>query len=210
MSLPTFLQNLLSTGRVRVGMTAAAAEEELREADAVLARFEPEYRRDLPGEPPPLHAPAARWAAVKLCDACRFVVFRDLGEEQMERLAATPSFVGEPASIHYSVDLTFRYLPDVIRQTRAAAEEDPLVQHLLAQAQRWPLSSVGVAGVEKVRIDEFVGHACLLRMYVDRILARRDNARMEDPRVREAVKEAVGMFRELAPAIEWERLNSGG
>ena len=38
MSLPAFLQDLLATGRVRVGMTAAAAEKELREADAVLAR----------------------------------------------------------------------------------------------------------------------------------------------------------------------------
>jgi hypothetical protein len=40
-----------------------------------------------------------------------------------------------------------------------------------------------------------------LRVYVDRIIAGRDVERLDDPRVREAVRAALGMFRELAPEL---------
>ena len=55
MTLSEFLDCLFADGRVRVARPAAIPEAELREADRVLSAFEREYRRELPGMPPPVH-----------------------------------------------------------------------------------------------------------------------------------------------------------
>jgi hypothetical protein len=44
-------------------------------------------------------------------------------------------------------------------------------------------------------------HPCLRRLYVDRIIAGRDVARLSDQRVRAAAIEAVGLHDELCPEI---------
>ena len=204
MSLTAFLNELLTGGRVRVAVAGDIADSDGLEAEQILADFERQYRLDLPGEPPPLSAPAAVWAATMLCEACRFVAFRDLGQEAMGVLVQRPNLSADPPSLHYSVDLTFRFLPDVIKQAQTASGQDPLVEHLLQLARQWPLSSVGVAGVADVNVDAVVGHPCLLRMYADRIIATRDWTRLIAPRVREAVQCAVGLFPELAPGFPAE------
>ena len=184
-----------------MGSDVAVTEAELREAEAILASFKYKYRTELPGEPPPWHAEAACWATMHLGDACRFVVFRDLGEEPLERFRKSPRFAGDGPSVHYSVDLTFRFLPDVVKQVRTAAEDEPLVTTLLWLGQQWPLSSVGIAGIGEVAIEPIARHPCLLRMYVDRVIASRDLPRLAEPRVREVARAALGLFPELAPAV---------
>ncbi len=201
MGLAAFLSSLFSEGRVRVAASGEIAAADRHQAEQVLEAFERQYRLDLPGDPPPLHAPAANWAALMLCEACRLVAYRDVGEESMRTLRQQPKLSGDPASIHYSVDLTFRFLPDVIRQARTASERDPLVEHLLSWAKQWPLSSVGVAGVVDVNVDAVAGHPCLLQMYVDRIIAAGDWPRLADARVRDAAEAAVGLFPGLAPGL---------
>ena len=68
-------------------------------------------------------------------------------------------------------------------------------------ANAWPLSSVGVSGVEAGGLEPILDDECLRRLYVDRIIARDDRSRLTHPRVREAVMEAVGMYEELAPQL---------
>ena len=204
MSLVAFLNGLLTDGRVRVAATAEIAASDRLEAEQVLAAYERQYRLDLPGEPPPLQGDAALWAAAMLREACRFAAFRDLGEEAMGVFGERPNFSADPSSVHYSVDLTFRFLPDVIKQARTASEQDPLVKRLLQLAREWPLSSVGMAGVDGGNTEAVVRHPCLLRMYADRIIAAGDWTRLADPRVREAVQAAVGLFPELAPGFPAE------
>lgn len=166
-----------------------------------MASVERQTRLEVPGEPPLFHLPAACWAAQMIYHACRFVVFRDTGEQEVGHALSVPCPAGQEASRHYSVDLTFHYLPDLIRHARTASPDDPLVNHLLAWAAAWPLSSVGVPGVGAVDIGGFAGHPALLRLYVDRIVARGDLARLSDPRVREAARGALGLFPELAAEV---------
>jgi hypothetical protein len=100
-------------------------------------------------------------------------------------------------AVHYSVDLSFRFLPDLVRHARAASERDALVGRLMDWANRWPLSCVGFAGAAAGSIDGFAGHPCLLRMYVDRIIAGHDVSRLTDQRVRggRSVGDAYGATR---------------
>ena len=43
----------------------------------------------------------------------------------------------------YFVDLTFRYLPDLLQLAKGLAPGDALVAQLKATARQWPLSLVG-------------------------------------------------------------------
>ena len=199
-TLSEFLNRLFRDGRVRVPRPAGISDTELRAADGVLSAFEQEYRQELPATPPPpppLCLPAARWAATMLYQACQFVAFRDADEETVARTLAVACPHGDPAAVHYSVDLTFRYLPGLIklgecfRAGSAAGAPCPLggpVAALIGRdGRRWTAANRPLAR-----------DPCLSGLYVDRVIALRDASRLSDPPVRDAVQQAVGLFPELA------------
>jgi hypothetical protein len=196
-----FLTNLLEDGRVVVPQVQPISESELGEADQFLARFERAYRLELPALLPGFQAAAGRWAAGRFYRACQFAVFRDESAETVEKELRVPCNVPATPEVHYSVDLLFRFLPDLARFATSAAEGDPLVQHLRQWACDWPLSSVGMQGLGDVAIDGFAGDEALLQLYADRIIAAADVSRLSDRRAREAVRAALGMYPDLAPGI---------
>lgn len=199
--LLSFLNALFAEGRVRVPSWGEIDAQELCAAERLLAEIEGQHRPAWPGSPPRLAVEPARWAAVLFFRACQFVAFRDLGEQAIQQ-TFQPECPGEDsAATHYSVDLTFRYLPDLLRLARTPAEGDPLIEHLRHWADRWPLSSVGIAGAQPVNVDAVVDHPSLLGMYADRIIARGDLSRLGDLRVRQRVAESLGGFPELAPPV---------
>lgn len=204
-TLAAFLDSLFSEGRVRVAPPADIGPRELADADVVLMETERRYRRGLPGTPPPLAIESARWAAVVFFRACQFVVFRDLGEDQLDQALQPNCPDDDSPATHYSVDLTFQYLPDLLKLAQKPSEDDPLVKRLRDWADRWPLSSVGIADVSPIAVDAIVGHPSLLSLYVDRILARSDDSRLVDSRIRRRAMESVGAFPELVPSMAASR-----
>jgi hypothetical protein len=199
--LPVFLHCLLTTGRVRVPLPADISEKEFYSAEEVLSTFEQQYRQEIPAIPPPICLPVARWAAVRFYRACQFIAFRDIDEETINRLLIDECPQGDLPSVHYSVDITFRFLPDLMKLAKTASPHDPLLIHLGRWAAQWPLSSVGMTDVEPMQIEPIVENECLLSLYVDRIIARNDTKRLADPRVRESARAAVGIFPEIAPKM---------
>lgn len=176
---------------------AAASRELLQEMDG--------YRRlDLPGDAPPLHLPAAEWAASQLYTASQFLVFREIDPEVVAERMARPCPAAPSPSVCYSVDLTFSALPDLISLARGIAVDNPLTAGLMALATQWPLSSVGVGDVTAVKIDGFIHEDCLARLYVDRIIRHRDVGRLDHPTVRKLAAEAIGPYEALAPLIASE------
>ena len=97
--------------------------------------------------------------------------------------------------------MVFRYLPDLTRFARSAAEADPLVEHLRRWARKWPLSSVGMPGVEEVSVDGFADSPGLMRLYADRVIATGDTSRLNDPRACQAVSSALGMYEALGGRV---------
>lgn len=196
-----FLHDLLGEGRAIVPSPGLVSDEDLAAGDAILAEYESTWRRDLPEPVPKFCLAAARSGAVWLYHACQFAVYRDVDEEAIQD-ALGGCFIGEiTADVVYSVDLTHRFLPDVEKFARSAAERDPLLTHLKERARQWPLSSVGMSDIDELTIDGFADHPGLMQMYADRILAREDVARLADERVRRQIESSLGIFSELAPAI---------
>lgn len=208
MSLARFLHSLFAESRVRVpstvnqqGTVLTPTTGDLADSLEILTEVEAEYRNELPGSPPSLSEPAMLWAALIVFRASSFLAYRDVNEEVI-RLALDQNCPAPASpSVCYSVDLTLRFLPDLIRLAKAASESDPLVGMLTALARQWPLSSVGVANVGIVDVTGFVENDCLMRIYVDRIFAAKERSRMDAPPVREAIRAAIGLHPELAAEL---------
>lgn len=210
MGLAPFLSALFADGRVHVAAGDPAPTDTKRadmelagtdQVDAELLAFERDRRDDLPATPPAVELEAARYGALMLYRACQFLVFRDVDPETIQHELSREITGSLSPSSHYSVDLTLRYLPDVVRLACGASEEDPLVTELIRLSGQWPLSAVGISGAEAGDATAIVSDPCLLRLYVDRIIARQDLGRLNDEQVRAAAAQAIGAFPQLAPAV---------
>lgn len=203
MAQAAFLRALFEHGRVRVGQPTDADNDTL-ETDQALREWDEANRVEFPGEAPQLALSVARWAGSQFYRACQFAVYRDIDSATIAQALTTPCPAASAAEQHYAVDLIFRFLPELYRLARTASADDPLCEHLRQWASAWPLSSVGMAGVNLDDVSIICNDAGLLRLYVDRIAARRDASRLSDPRVRVAMRAALGYFDVLAPQIAAE------
>ncbi len=196
-----FTRSLWAGGELVLDTNLAPDENDVaRSLDEVL-RLEIEYRCGLPGKPPAVNPLAAEWALTSLYRACQFLVYRELPEEMLRSDLGRRCPAAAAPDVCYSVDLSFRFLPDILRMARAASANDPLVECLRVWAADWPLSSVGIPDVTLGSVDGFLEDPSLRIVYVDRILATSDRSRVTDDRVAEAVRVALGGFRDLSPAI---------
>jgi hypothetical protein len=201
MGLASFLPALFAGGRVRVSVGDPLSGDAVEQVHRQLLAFERDRRDEFPGTPPEFLLEAAQYGAEVLYAACQLLVFREV-EAEMIRQVLGRAWPGPLSpSAHYSVDLTLQYLPDVVRLAHGTSAEDPLVTELIKLAGRWPLSAVGIVGVAEGDVRAIVIDACLLRVYVDRIIARRDFHRLANERVRDVAWQAIGAFPELAPEV---------
>lgn len=199
MTLSDFLTELSQSG---VGVVTSDAP--LRPGEGwqeVLRQWDVERRLDLALDPPTLSLRAGEWAAIRLYRGCQSLVCREMPAPEIQRFLAVPCPEAHSPSVDYSVDLVFRFLPDLVAFARRVAQGDPLVAELLQLARAWPLSSVGIAGVGEVDPSAFLGDPSLLQLYVDRILATHDTTRLHHDLVLPAVRMALGAFPELSPAV---------
>jgi len=196
--LLTFVEGLFVTGRVRLTTDKSPDEADIAEAVGRVVEFEKTQRADLPGSAPTVDQVALRWALVAFYHACQFRVYRHLGVSSLSERFADEAPRGSTAEAHYSVDLAFRFLPDLVKLAQSGSPEDPLLATLTEWCEAWPLSSVGVSDLNSPHCEPILTDECLLRIYVDRILRTQDASRQTDQRVRDEVSRAVGAFPELA------------
>lgn len=193
-----FLETLLGEGRAAVPALGPISAEEKSAAVDILARYERIWRRECPSSVPDYCPEATSWAAEQFCLACQFAIFRSVDEQAMYAALATSPPSSIRAEVHYSVDLIFRFLPDLLKFVHSASSDDPLEKILRVWANDWPLSSVGIPGVEVVDLKVICDSPGLMTMYIDRIISFGDQPRLANDLVREHVLAAVGMYPELA------------
>lgn len=195
-----FVTDLLSTGRVRLKSDQAATPDESTAALNVLLQRESEYRVELPGMPPDVDARAAAWGLATMYQLCQFHVYRHLGSDVVEQRFAA-ALQSDLPGVHYSVDLALRFLPDIAHLTGHSSPEDPLSAVVQRLASDWPLSSVGIPDIAPRDLEPILADDCLRRMYVDRVIDRRDLARCEHPLVQAEIRRVAGAFPDLATGL---------
>jgi hypothetical protein len=230
-----FLHALFETGQAKVGPVAGpvvdpVGSETGGDADGesfggpgpldIVREWDAANRLEFPGEAPALVPATAERAAELFYRACQFTVYRDVDAQTVATLFAEPvhdSAGGGPAkpahqarrataADHYTVDLIFRFLPELYRLAHRTSGADPLCDGLRLWAGRWPLSSVGMSSIGMVGVNpDDLATVCedggLLRQYADRVIARRDVSRLADPRVRAAVQSALGYYDDLCSPL---------
>jgi hypothetical protein len=196
----------------------------------VVREWDAANRLEFPGEAPPLNPATALRAVERFYRACQYTVYREVDAQTVAELFAEPVHAppggGPPArssaslrptsnpampvtatsarataADHYTVDLVFRFLPELFRLAQRTSGADPLCDGLRLWAGEWPLSSIGMADVNPVDLSAVCDDGGLLRLYADRVIARRDVSRLADPRVRAAVQTALGYYDDLCSPV---------
>lgn len=199
------LLSALSEGR-RAELPAPRApfdEEFLGDPEHIDALLDERARHaaaELAHTAPPLDRAAARWGATLLLRGAQGLVHRALGAAELEQLMRPPAPPAETSALHWSVDLCLRHLPELARLASGIASDDPLSLEFARLAAAWPLSAVGMGADPVAPPEAVLAHPGLAQLYVDRILARDDLARLDEPRVRELALASLGGHPELAPA----------
>ena len=197
--LALFLKSLAEDGRAVV--SSAALVNETTEALSVLRQMDEYARQELALDAPPFSANAALWAAQLFYQLCKFTVCRDIGEEQIAKACSIPCPEPRGPEVDWSADLSLRHLPKLFDLARHLSNADPLVLQMKKIASAWPLSSVGLPGLDSLQLDSFIGHPALRRLYADRIIAASDTARLGDSRVDDLLRADFGIHHQLAPAL---------
>jgi len=190
--LTDFLRQLQQDGTavVHTSTDAFSAADE-RQAKAFLRQQEERERLHWPGVAPAFNEAAAIWAATFLFRAAQFFVYRDFEEKQLRKsLCPYPEQLG--ASEIYSADLCLRHLPRLHQKAKALAPADVLVKLLEQTARQFPLSSVGISAEGPWAVHTLLAHPSLRSMYTDRVIDHKDQSRLEDTAIREAVQAALG------------------
>ncbi len=194
MKLAAFIEDLLEKGKVTVaGQIGDFTEEDLHASEALLSQYYQEDALEMPGTAPEFSPEAALWAARYLYYAVQLAALRDLGEEAVEQYLQDYAGPLTPAAI-YSVDLTFRYLPDLLHLAKGMAPGDVLVAKLKKTVSRWPFSSVGTESADEAELALILGHPSLQAAYVDRIIREKDAARTGHPQITELIRQALGEY----------------
>ena len=198
-ALTLFLKGLLEHGQAFV--SAMPLAENAAETEVALREMDRRAREELAIDAPAFVIDAALWAARLTYHLAQFTVCRDIGEEQIQAVCNVPCPGPKSAETIWSVDLTLHHLPRIFHLARHLSGGDPLVTQMTRIATKWPLSSVGVAGVADADITMIVGHPALARLYADRIFAEKDVARLGNATLDDALRRDVGIHRELAPTL---------
>ena len=194
MQLIQFIQDIIQQGKVTVdGNVTPFSDEDKQAATQRLREYYELQKQELSATVPAFDAPAAIWAAGFLYRAVQLVMLRDLGDDVVNKLLTPYDGAVTPEAV-LSVDLSFRYLPNLVGLAKGLAPEDVLVKRLHEAAVQWPFSSVGMKVEGDLNIDVILNNACVCRSYIDRIITARDIKRCNNPQVKEYIKEALGDY----------------
>lgn len=204
MGVVALLSALEDAGRVTVPAAPELLDDDgpAPDLDRRLEQLARRVRAELAHEPPPVSLPVARWAARVVWNACQALAHRALPADAVARALEAPCPAPPSPATALSADLVLSILPDLVRLARGLPDDDPARAGLVRLGRAWPLSSVGAPlGPGPFDVDAFVHDPSLRALYVDRILARADTSRLGDPRVDEALREALGARPDLCPAV---------
>jgi hypothetical protein len=198
--LAGFLKSLAEEGRAVVPPEPLGNTSD-DDAFSALRSLDEFARNELALDAPQFSAGAALWAARLFYQLCQFTVCRDIGEDRITEVCSASCPEPRGPEVDWSADLVLRHLPRLFQLARHLSNADPLVRQMKLIAAAWPLSSVGIAGLENLHLDSFIGHPALRRLYADRILASGDLSRVGDARLDDLLRADLGLHRELAPVI---------
>src|SRR4051812_20487729 len=112
MSLSMLLKQVQENGRVNISINPDRSPDALVQYELTLRELDALSRLELAFQPPRFSLRAASWAGMVFYQACQFLVYREIAADTVVKALAQSCPEPQSPSICYSVDLTFRYIPD--------------------------------------------------------------------------------------------------
>lgn len=184
-----FCEQLFTHGVLTAERWLPAQPSQLPTVHEQIRRADQLARLDAPGQAPALDFNAAQWALSLLAWSVSLLVDRANADTRLPAELASTEPSGDLACHHWSVDLAFRYLGEVLLRARSAASEDALVTELVNVCSRWPLSTIGTQlPWNAERAQPIIDQPCLRRVLLDRIIARNDHHLAQEPSLRQYIE----------------------
>ncbi len=194
MELHNFIKQLLTDGSVSIhGNIVSFRKNDEEKTTELLYQYYLEDKLEMPLAPPAFDKNAAIWAAKYFYNALQLTVLRNETETSIYEKLNPYNEVISTSSI-YSIDLIFRYLPDLIKLVKGLAPSDILVKILTETASDWPFSSVGVE-LNSIRNEGLIFTESSLKItYIDRIIYAKDSKRIIDNQLHQHITDAAGLY----------------
>ncbi len=169
------------------------------EKENIILFLEDEYQTealDFPFTPPAFDSAAALWAAETVYYASQFILFRENDETKMEDYFPSFQFDVTPATI-LSVDLCFRFLPDMLRQLSLIDAEDSLIVILEKYLKTWHFSGINYTlDFKEIELEVIFSNPCLQQLYLNRITTHKNIPLAKLPKINQLLKANFGIFEE--------------
>lgn len=185
--LADFLMNLFDEGEVVFRSAPESPTADPIDAVNVLKKAFAVYRLDVAGPLIEFDRESALPAAEFVRWVCWFLLHRDSPSDEVQQRVVVPKRP-DSASAHLSVDLVFRYLPQLHRRARILSPEDPLTQRATEALRVFPLSGV-LADIDGPPLSplEFAGHEGLQLLYAERFVHHARDAWRPEGRIAEFI-----------------------
>jgi len=163
----------------------------------VLQFLHEEYRTEVlnyPHEAPDFDEAAALWAAQTVYWAAQFILYRENNAADLEKILK--DFQGQTSpSTMLSADLCLRFLPVMLIQLKMIDPEDEMVEILEKILYRWHYSGVDYSlEIEKLDLNDIINNACLLQLYLNRIIEYKKTKLAENEMFKPHIKSNLGMY----------------
>lgn len=182
-----FAKELFENGEAWLSEKPNASMMELPPSDELqelIISFHEKASLAAPGRPPSLDMTSAVWALNCMYWACWMLVDRNEAEVCLPTSLRSSAPDGTTAEQHWSVDLSFRFISQLRARGFQLSQDDPWVMEVDRLIQNWPLAALGTSVDEsEVALSIVMQHPTLRSVYLDRILARKDNSRATKPEV---------------------------
>jgi len=192
--LTTFLVDLFSQGEVIIApIITEIGENDQLLATTILEQAYDKSIQNMPHEAPAFDGDAALWAAKYLYRTIQLILIRHLEEAEIQKHLQAYTRTQSAATI-YSMDLSFRYLPNLFHLAKGLAPKDVLVQYLNRLALKHPFSSVGIELKEPIDQTLILEHPSLKVAYIDRIIEAKDKKRIQQYQLEPFIAEVLGNY----------------
>ena len=190
--LKTIEQLLETNNLVLYGRIDRIATSELTTVLRLLRdRYEQEatgYR----GTPPPWDEAAAEWSAKVVFHAGQLILYRQHeGDELSDYFPIFPGPITPAAQL--SADICLRYLPALLQHLDAIHPDDELIEILRQLLGQWPYTGLLANPSEAPNnLSLVLKDDCLRQLFVDRVIATKNEAVAERPEVQPHITAALG------------------
>jgi hypothetical protein len=170
------------------------SEEEKAQVSLFLQEKFIEESTNYPFSVPDFNTKAALWAAEYVYLAAQLIVYRKDNEIQLEALLPKSNFEITPSTL-LSVDLCFRFIPDMIRELQIIDSEDPLLLLLETELCNWHYSGINyITKLDSINLAPLFTNQCLQQLYLNRVVEYKNTQLAQHPEINLLLMNNFGIY----------------